>query len=125
MADPLVTSDPITGGNLLGKSLDWIGAPTAVELPGESVPVKYTLEQNYPNPFNPITTIDFAIEEPGNVKVTVFNMLGQEVAKLTDKHYQAGRYTLAWDASNMASGLYFYKIVAGDFSMTKKMTLLR
>ena len=88
-------------------------------------PNVYSLSQNYPNPFNPTTSIDFSIQKPGLVSLKVYNILGQEVATLLNKEMKSGTYTYSFDASNLSSGVYFYKITAGDFVQTKKMLLLK
>jgi hypothetical protein len=88
-------------------------------------PTVYSLEQNYPNPFNPSTTIKFAIPEVSNVKLTIYNSLGQKVAELVNSTLEAGSYTINWNASNVASGLYFYELSTSDFSSVKKMMLLK
>jgi len=93
------------------------------ELPG--LPVVYTLEQNYPNPFNPSTKIEFGIPQQANVELKVYNVLGQEVATLVRENLRAGRHQVTFDAKNMASGIYFYKITAGQFVSTKKMVLMK
>ena len=85
----------------------------------------FALEQNYPNPFNPRTTIVFTLDKKSDVKLTIFNILGQEVATLVDEVRNAGNYPVIWDASNVASGVYFYKLSAGDLTHTKKMVLLK
>jgi len=85
----------------------------------------FSLKQNYPNPFNPSTKIEFALNERSRVTLTVYNMLGQEVATLIDGLMEAGGHNITWNASNAASGVYFYKLSAGDISRTKKMVLLR
>jgi len=91
----------------------------------EVVPDHYALCQNYPNPFNPTTTISFSLPEAQRVKLTVFNVNGQVVATLVDGMRDAAQYEVSWDASNVASGLYFYKLEAGDFSSVKKMVLVK
>jgi hypothetical protein len=88
-------------------------------------PTAYSLEQNYPNPFNPSTTIKFAIPEVSDVKLTIYNSLGQKIAELVNSTLEAGSYTIDWNASNVASGLYFYELNTGDFSSVKKMMLLK
>jgi hypothetical protein len=93
------------------------------ELPG--LPVVYTLEQNYPNPFNPSTRIEFGIPQQANVELKVYNLLGQEVATLVRETLRAGRHVVTFDAKNLASGVYFYKISAGQFVSTKKMVLMK
>ncbi|QQS35315.1 MAG: T9SS type A sorting domain-containing protein [Ignavibacteriales bacterium] len=89
------------------------------------VPVEYALEQNYPNPFNPSTTIKFSVPEISNVKLTVYNALGQKVAELVNNTLEAGSYSYSWDASNVASGLYFYELNTNNFSSVKKMMLVK
>jgi hypothetical protein len=91
----------------------------------EVIPNKFGLSQNYPNPFNPGTTIRFSIPEAGNVKLNVFNSLGEEVANLADEFREAGIYNINFDAKNLSSGMYIYRIEAGNFVQTRKMTLLK
>jgi hypothetical protein len=86
---------------------------------------KFRLEQNYPNPFNPTTTIEFALAETGEVKLKVFDMLGREVATLIDDRKNAGRHKVRFDASNLSSGVYFYRLKAGDKIQINKMTLIK
>ncbi|HTY11114.1 MAG TPA: T9SS type A sorting domain-containing protein [Bacteroidota bacterium] len=88
-------------------------------------PVSYTLSQNYPNPFNPSTKIDFAIQKAGAVTLKVYNILGQEVATLVNTELKAGSYSATFDASRLASGVYFYTIHSGNFVQSKKMMLLK
>jgi len=83
------------------------------------------LQQNYPNPFNPETNIRFGLPNANRVKIEVYNMLGQRVAELLNEHKLAGFHTVKFDGSNFASGVYFYKIQAGDFLQVKKMLLVR
>ena len=90
-----------------------------------SPPKEYELAQNFPNPFNPATTIRFTIPEAGNVKLKVYNLLGQEVKTLVNEYREAGAYTINFDASNLNSGMYIYKIEAGSFTQTRKMTLIK
>jgi len=86
----------------------------------------YQLEQNYPNPFNPSTNIAFALAKAGEVKLEIFNALGQKVATLVNGRVTAGQHTVAWDARNVPSGIYFYKLEAGGaFSQTRKMVLMK
>ena len=88
-------------------------------------PVKYNLSQNYPNPFNPGTTIKFTLAEGGNVTLKIYNTLGEEVALLVNRIMESGTHNVNFDALNLNSGIYFYRIEAGDFSQVKKMTLLK
>jgi hypothetical protein len=89
------------------------------------VPLAYNLDQNYPNPFNPSTKIAYSVKATGLVSLKVFNLLGQVVATLAEGKQEAGTYTVVFDASRFASGVYFYQITAGNFVATKKMMLLK
>ncbi len=89
------------------------------------VPQTYNLVQNYPNPFNPTTNIRYSIPKASNVTVKIYDMLGNEVMTLVNEFQNAGTYQGKVDASNFASGVYFYTIRAGDFSETKKMSLVK
>jgi len=93
-------------------------------------PAVYSLSKNYPNPFNPTTTIDYSIPEAGNVELVIFNIAGQKVRTLVNHTQDAAYYKVVWDSRNdsgetLASGLYFYRIVSGDFSKIEKMTLIK
>ena len=87
----------------------------------ESVPAQFALEQNYPNPFNPATVIAFQLPEDAHVRVEVFDALGRTVATLFDDRLAAGRHTVEWDARDVASGVYVYRIRAGSFTATRRM----
>jgi hypothetical protein len=86
---------------------------------------KFELSQNYPNPFNPTTTIRFNLPEAGNVKLTLFNILGQEIKTLVNEVKEAGTHTINFNAGELNSGMYIYKIEAGSFVQTRKMTLVK
>jgi hypothetical protein len=88
-------------------------------------PVSYQLYQNYPNPFNPNSTIEFAIPEEVWVNLSVFNILGEKVKELKNEVMKPGNYTFEFNASTLASGVYIYRIIAGDFIQSKKMILLK
>jgi len=105
-----------------GDSLSYIEEPTF-----SRNPKAYFLEQNYPNPFNQSTRINFEVPEQSFVSLVVYNLLGQEVAVLAEKEFSAGKHSVTFDASHLASGMYFYKIKAKDtdFVVTKKMILIR
>ena len=90
-----------------------------------TVPEVYTLSQNYPNPFNPATQIEFSIPKQSQVSLKVYNLLGQEVATLVNGMLPVGHHTATFNASNLASGAYFYTLRAGDFVKTEKMLLLK
>lgn len=85
----------------------------------------YQLKQNFPNPFNPSTRISYIVLEPGRVKLSIYNILGEEVAILVDKFVETGSYEVSFDASNLASGLYLYKLQYGDHFQIKKMILTK
>jgi hypothetical protein len=89
------------------------------------LPIQFSLEQNYPNPFNPVTSIKYAIRSKQFVQLKIFDVIGNEVATLVNDEKPAGNYEIAFDASNLSSGVYFYKIASGNFIETKKMVLLK
>jgi hypothetical protein len=91
----------------------------------ENLPLDFKMFQNYPNPFNPVTTIKYGIPQSVFVKISVYNILGQEVAILVNEYKEAGYYNVGFDGSNLASGIYIYKIFAINFTDTKKMLLLK
>jgi hypothetical protein len=98
--------------------------PTIVESNNEH-PKDFSLSQNYPNPFNPTTTISFAIPSTAFTSLKVYDILGNEVATLINEEKQPGNYELRFDASNLSSGFYLYRLITGNFTETKKMILLR
>ena len=89
------------------------------------IPTTPELAQNYPNPFNPTTNISFSLPAKSRVTILVFNILGQRVATVTDQEYPAGNHIVMWNASNVASGVYFYRMTAAEKTQTKKMVVLR
>ncbi len=102
------------------------GGVVSVKENGNNVsPSKYLLYQNYPNPFNPSTTISYSISKSGFVQLRVYDMLGQEVANLVNKKQSAGNYKIEFNASSLTSGVYFYRIQAGNFVETKKLIVLK
>ena len=109
---------------LLG-AMKSIGIVTAVETDEQQIPSTYTLFQNYPNPFNPTTNIRFAIPKSSNVKITVYDAIGKEVTTLVNNELNAGTHTISWNASGLASGIYLYRIEAGNFVQVNKMLLLK
>lgn len=103
---------------------DRFGAVTSVN--NESgIPSLYSLSQNYPNPFNPTTKIDFSIPENSLVTLKVYDILGKQVGVLVNKEFTAGSYTVDFNASSLAAGVYFYTLNAGDFTDTKKLVLVK
>src|SRR3990172_2010479 len=101
-----------------------------VDPPGNPVPENFWLGQNYPNPFNPTTTIRFSIPpfegSSGRiVTVTIYDILGREVATLVNEQLKPGTYEVQWDGREFSSGIYFYKLISGNYLETKKMVLLK
>jgi len=88
-------------------------------------PAKFELSQNYPNPFNPTTNIKFALPEAGNVKLAVYNLLGQKVADLVNRSMEAGFHNITFNGSNLTSGIYIYRLEAGNNVMIRKMQLVK
>jgi hypothetical protein len=93
--------------------------------PMAHVPTAFALHQNYPNPFNPVTEIKYDVPKNSRVTLKVYNVLGAEVATLVDADQKANFYTVSWDAKDLASGVYFCTLTAGDFKAVKKMVLLK
>lgn len=85
----------------------------------------YKLFQNYPNPFNPTTTISWQSPVSSHQTLKIYDILGNEVTTLVDEYKEAGRYTLNFDASRLSSGVYIYRITAGEFTDVKKMVILK
>ncbi|MFK7848682.1 MAG: PKD domain-containing protein [Rhodothermales bacterium] len=104
----------VAGG---GRSFDQIGS--------QGIPETFMIEQNYPNPFNPTTLINFGMPESAHVSVRVYNLLGQEVATLVNEVRDAGVHTVNFDAGELSAGVYLYVMQTADFSVTKRMTLLK
>ncbi len=103
----------------------WTGGASRVEQIRADVPKTFLLEQNYPNPFNPSTTIRYQLPAAGEVKLEVYDVLGKKVATLVNERQAAGVYQALWNASGLASGVYFYRLQAGNFVATKKMMLVK
>ena len=88
-------------------------------------PSSFSLHQNYPNPFNPSTNISFSVSELRNVSLKIYDILGKEVSTLVNENLAPGSYSVTFNASSLPSGMYFYKLQAGDFTSVKKMTLIK
>jgi gluconolactonase len=112
----------ITGGNSLYRIR--LAAITGVKDHG-SIPVNYKLYQNYPNPFNPNTTIRFSLPKSGFTKLEIFNELGSKVEDLVDRYMARGSYNVVFNASDYASGIYYYKLASSNFTSTGKMVYLK
>ena len=123
--------DGATSRNIIIQSLTDVDDEKGIENV-DVLPTEYSLSQNYPNPFNPSTVIEFALPTNGNVSLKVFNSIGEEVAELVNQEMNAGYHSVNFNAStssatatNLSSGIYFYRISAGHFVKTNKMILLR
>jgi len=112
-------------GTATGQIHEYTFPPLGVSGQNNGVPKEFALKQNYPNPFNPGTVIEYSIPKQAFVTVKVFDMLGREMKTLVNESKNAGSYALNFDASSLSSGVYFYKIIAGDFTATKKMMLVK
>jgi len=107
------------------KYVTWVaGPPVSVKNP-DAVPLEFSLLQNYPNPFNPNSEIGFRIAEGGYVTLKVYDLLGRELATLVNEQKAPGSYSVTFDASGLASGVYLYRLQSGNFVQTKKLTVLR
>lgn len=113
-------------GNPISGQYNDLTMGTPIETPPtESLVKDYRLNQNYPNPFNPTTVISYDLRKAGEVKLQVFNSIGQKVATLVNNAQTAGFHKITFNASGLNSGLYFYKLVTSDFTQTKKMMLIK
>lgn len=124
--DNALQFDPESVHGTPRKPIEWFGEmSTSADDLTNDIPESFDLNQNYPNPFNPTTNIKFALPEASDVRIDVYNILGQRVATLVNEHRRAGFYNLEFDASRLASGAYFYRIRAGSFVKTQKMMLIK
>jgi photosystem II stability/assembly factor-like uncharacterized protein len=123
-----VDANPIKGKSLYRlKQIDIDGGyeySSIVEVKSNSLN-KYLLEQNFPNPFNPSTKINFSIAQKGNVKLTIYNSIGQKISTIVNENKEAGSYSVLFNGENLPSGIYFYKLESGSFTQIQKMILLK
>jgi len=103
----------------------WTDVPIGINNISSEVPKEFKLDQNYPNPFNPVTNIKFDVAKSGLVKIIVYDLLGKEVSVVLNRQLSPGRYIMDFNAENLSSGIYFYKLITDDFVSIKKMTLLK
>lgn len=112
-------------GTIPVASVMWNGpVPTDIQVAG-GMPTEFVLRQNFPNPFNPTTTIEYTLPRSGFVTLKVYNTLGQELATLVSGEEVAGKASATWSASGFPSGVYFYRMTAGEYVETKKMLLMK
>jgi hypothetical protein len=98
---------------------------TGVSNQVNNLPQEFTLSQNYPNPWNPTTTINYSIAREGNVKLSVYNAIGSKVATIVNEYKPAGNYSIQFNGSNLASGIYLYRLESGNYSAVKKFILMK
>ena len=89
------------------------------------IPITSTLEQNYPNPFNPVTTISYNIAQSGNVQLAIYNLNGKVIEILVNGHKTPGNYSITWNGKKESSGLYLYRLIIGDETITGKMLFIK
>jgi len=116
---------PLAGGPAYQDLADYTVLGVRENIYSNLVPDIYELTQNYPNPFNPSTSIRFSLPKASDVRIAIYNILGQEVAVLADGFRSAGTYEVNWNASSLASGVYIYTLQTGSTNISKKMTLLK
>lgn len=107
--------------------MEFQGDPqTGVSDEGHGVlPLTAVLEQNYPNPFNPSTRIRYTLSQADHATLKIFNIMGKEIASLVDQFQIAGEHEVVWNASDFPDGIYFYRLLAGDFVETKKLLFVK
>ncbi len=126
LLNPLHTMTEIHKGNDMGWSiLEVPGIATGIKGNEAGKPVSFELSQNFPNPFNPTTTISYILPTATHVTLKIYNVLGQQVATLANGNKTPGRYSVTFDASRLASGVYFYRLTAGSYILVKKMVLIK
>ncbi len=131
--NPIAIGDAVTatatdssGNNTSEFSSCFFAVTTDIERdPVAELPSEYELFQNYPNPFNPVTNIRFSIANREWVRLDVYDILGKRVTTLVDGYVEAGEFNVEFDASELPSGIYIYRMTAGSFSMSKQLTLLK
>jgi hypothetical protein len=102
-----------------------VSNPIGIQNISSEIPKRFDLKQNYPNPFNPTTNIEFDIAKQGNVKLIIYNEMGQEIATLVNQELKAGSYRYDFNAGKLASGMYFYRLITDQYAKTNKMILVK
>ncbi len=113
------------GGEIRGQLRTGSIMITSVAPVSSTVPEQFRVSQNYPNPFNPATTVRVDMPQAGQLKLMVYDILGKEVQTLVNENLQSGSYDVKWNATNFASGVYYYTATTGNVVVTKKMILMR
>lgn len=115
----------VTSWDLVGWGEEFVAYLGQAQGQTALMPTEYSLSQNYPNPFNATTVIEYALPIESHVKLQVYNILGRKVATLFDEKQQPGYKSVVWDASGVSSGLYFYRLTAGNEVFSERMMLLK
>ncbi len=102
-----------------------VGNPTGVEDQSSAIPAEFEMAQNYPNPFNAQTAIEYFLPQDSHVRIIVFNLLGQTIESLVDQNQFAGKHQVIWNAADVPTGVYFYRLEAGEFTQIRKMLLAK
>ncbi|MEO7292521.1 MAG: T9SS type A sorting domain-containing protein [Ginsengibacter sp.] len=121
----VVWYDNRDGNNEIYYKRNPTGNPIGIININSEIPNQYSLSQNYPNPFNPTTVIKFQVASLSSVKLTVFDVLGNEIETLVNEQLTTGTYEVDFDGSSFTSGVYYYKLTAGDYTETEKMVLIK
>ncbi len=125
-----VTATSIMDGSItdVGKTIVTVIVTSVDDDNSSVIPDQFALGQNYPNPFNPETVISYSLKKSGNVRLEIYNLLGQSVDLLIDEYQDAGEYSVVWNAASgeyHPSGVYFYRLTVGDYTLTRKMVLMK
>jgi hypothetical protein len=118
-----IVNDNMTNGN--ESWFTYAATVTGITDKESQLPLEYQVSQNYPNPFNPTTTINYSIAKEGNVTLTVYNVIGSKVATILNENKPAGNYSVQFNGSNLASGIYLYRLESGNYNAAKKFILMK
>src|SRR4030095_4956555 len=118
------TAVTVTLYNAIVETARWV-VPIGIKPVSTEIPKEFNLYQNFPNPFNPNTKINFDLPKGSDVKIVIYDLLGRETAVIANEQLDAGKYSVDFDASSFASGVYFYRITAGDYTNIRKMMIVK
>jgi hypothetical protein len=121
----LIATHPDVSGDIIVPAILNVRPTTGIEETSPAIPTQFSLEQNYPNPFNPVTNFQFTVPHSSFTILMVYDLLGREIATLVNEVKQPGTYTVQFDGSGLASGIYFYRLDAGRFNKIQKMILMK